>query len=123
MKTIEQAAEEYAQKVYPKIKGEHEVNIDGAIIANSANSFIAGAAFARHWINIEDNLPEKGTEFLGKNMNGEVTDNDLYTKDREIVEGEKTKHLLLKRTSELDLECIEILKSYKVTHWRPIEIK
>ena len=113
MKTIKEAAKARAND--PTIVSE------GYKLSNY-NSFKAGVEFAQQWISIDEELPEKGIEFLGTSMDGEVADNDLHKKDGTIVEGERVKHILFKRMSDPDSECIELLKSYKVTHWRKVEL-
>ena len=98
MKTIEQAALEYAKKRYPKIKGEHEVNIDNGIFANSANSYIAGVKFAQRWISVEDELPK-------------TNDGSVFVK---LEDGRVTTSFML--------EDGDFAYNVKPTHWRPIEV-
>jgi len=104
MKTIEEAAVDYAQKVYPQINGEHEVDIDGAIISNSANSFIAGIEFAQQWISVKDELPEKHKDCIVKVANF----------DNIILFGYQYKGKWYQYYDDSELN---------VTHWRPIELK
>jgi hypothetical protein len=119
MKTIDEASREYSNP------GNYHSNLAtdrSKQITINTNSFKAGVEFAQRWISIDDELPKTGTEFLGTNLSGDVTDNDLYTRNGELVKGEKTEHVLFKRTSTIDSECLDILKSYRITHWRPIKL-
>ena len=84
--------------------------------------FEAGISFAQQWYSVEDELPEVFGEFLAKNVYDDLN-NQLYNKEGDAIEGEGTRHILMKRMGEIDSECIEMLKSYNVTHWRHIELK
>jgi hypothetical protein len=99
---VKQVAIEFAQKMYPKISGEHDVNIDGAIIANSINSFTAGVEYAQRWISVEDELPEERVAILIK-RNNKMLVVGYYIEEHDAF------------------YCPHIL--YNVTHWRYIELK
>ena len=104
MKTIEQAAMEYATQDR-KTRSEHA-------------AFAAGVAFAQRWISVEEELPEANTQVLVKIecMNKEkifevfsLGSYDDWAKRWYIL------HLLI----ENKYHC----KHWHVTHWRPIEVK
>ena len=117
MKTIEKAAIDYAQKVYPQINGEHEVDIDGAIISNSANSFIAGIEFAQQWISVDDELPEETIDFPFEKYLVLV---DIYAKNYSARTVTCAIYECKKWSIDRDTEDII---EFTVTHWRPIELK
>jgi hypothetical protein len=102
MKTIEEAAIEYAQRAYSKIAAEAETNIDGAILGASANGFISGFEFAQRWISVEEELPEKYINVLVKIPNG-------------YPEGRATTTFLM--------EAGEFAYNLHPSHWRYIELK
>ena len=57
MKTVEEAAREYAQKT------------DRANAEWVAKDFIEGAKYAQQWISVDDELPERGVLVLTKDKN------------------------------------------------------
>lgn len=102
MKTIKQAAKEFAES-------EIMETYDSIIEELKRISFIHGAKFAQQWISVEDELPEiknKRYQIHIKYKNG-VDIYDTLT----IVPSICTKENLL-----------EILNELNITHWRPINI-
>ena len=96
MKAIEQAAQEYAEKV--------TLNA-GADRTKRENAFRAGVKFAQQWIDVNDELPDEKIQVLTK-MNFEY--------EREM---NKTVWINSIRGGSW------ILNNGIVTHWRPIELK
>ena len=62
MKTIEQAANEYAVKNDLQQAGQ----------TKRATAFKAGAEFAQQWISVEDELPENGITVLIKDKSSHI---------------------------------------------------
>jgi len=100
MKTIEQAAKDYARNIWKK----------GRYYAlpkkYSELDFKAGVEFSQQWISVDDELPEIGQRVLLRAKTG-------YVKTRTIKSD--------------DFDSGKVLHVYhgknKVTHWRPIEWK
>jgi hypothetical protein len=82
MKTIEQAAQEHAQK---------------SVTQSVHVAFAAGAAFAQHWIPVEEELPQHKTKVLVLLNNDDVQTDYWFG--------------------------FWLTFQNKVTHWRPIELK
>ena len=68
MKSIEQAAQEYAVR--------NTVNT-GADRTKRENAFKAGIDFAQKWISVEDELPEECKNILVNCMNGKRNQHDV----------------------------------------------
>lgn len=105
MKTIEQAAEEYSEKVS---KGKHYMDL--------ITGFKAGVEFAQRWIPVEEELPVfNKTEY--PNGNYETFFVKILTGSMSPIIRYGAAHLINdKRWScEFDWNI--------VTHWRPIEYK
>lgn len=96
MKTIEQAAQEYAEKV-TVLKGQDRTKRE--------NAFRAGAQFAQQWISVEDELPESGKLILV------MLDNDKSQVSSARFNG---------RDFSIDFGDMAV---GKITHWRPIELE
>ena len=96
MKTIEQAAIEYAEKATLNALTHRYKRI---------NAFRAGAQFAQQWINVEDELPESGELILV------MLDNDKSQVSSARFNG---------RDFSIDFGDMAV---GKITHWRPIELK
>ena len=103
MKTIEQAAAEYALKT-----GFH----------GDKETFVAGTAFARRWISIKEELPEAISGFIRQSFYVLIkTDVDFI---RIACYCHKKKSWL---TIESELQKPLSKNLGEVTHWRPIEVK
>ena len=99
MKTIEEAAKEYAEKLNYSMEAKHNMcPMDFEI------SFKKGIAFAEEWISVEDELPENDNIILVKTNLGCVATAYLHGKKSGfIVYGD------------------EAYKEFgNITHWRPI---
>jgi len=126
MKTIEEAAKKYVADL--KL---NEV-VDSALSRGISTkdllqiyiimAFESGTDFAQQWINVDDELPEVGTEFIAKSSRNIVT-NVMTDHNNDIIEAKHTNHLIFIRLSKDDNDCFKILKKHDVTHWRPIELK
>lgn len=112
MKTIDDAAKEYADKAYPKV-GLHEDWVDDGYDEGykdaksrlSVGDFIAGVEFTQRWIPIEEELPETNEFYeskicLVKNTYGNVDVARYYS---------NTKSWYFNSSD------------FVVTHWRAIE--
>ena len=102
MKTIEEAAKEYAEKLNYSMEAKHNMcPMDFEI------SFKKGIAFAEKWISVEDELPENDNIILVKTNLGCVATAYLHGKKSGfIVYGD------------------EAYKEFgNITHWRPINRK
>ena len=105
MKTIDEAAKEYANEAYPKI-GLHEDWIDDGYDEGykdaksrlSIGDFKAGVEFAQIWIDISEEMPEVGEQILTKNGNS------------------------IGLSLPLTMWDIKDITEF-ATHWRPIELK
>ena len=97
MKTIEQAAKDYAER--------NTLNT-GADRTKRENSFKAGSEFAQQWISVEDELPMKGECVLAKDQG-----NYFFVAELSVH-------------GWIDTQRNEYCDHYrKITHWRPIELK
>ena len=103
MKTIDEKAEEYADKIYP-------IAPYGLILPNRAEIYCAfkeGVLFSQEWLPIEK-------------------DNCGFTTDRQIREMASNLPFLLKGETEREELYHEIdndVDKQYYTHWRPIELK
>ena len=103
MKTINDAAQEYAINKYEECTG---------IIEDTLVDFKSGVEFAQRWIPVEEELPEVGEIVLVKTKINKVTTCEMYIPKDYLgnILGEK-----------------EWAASYNfkqaITHWRPIELK
>ena len=93
MKTIEQAAKEWAATG----------NYSSDRLLGDKQCFKAGVKFAQEWINVDDELPEVGEQVLVKTKNDEVG-----------ISVYKHKNWFA---------CGAYNNEYMVTHWRHIEIE
>lgn len=75
MKTIEQAAEEYSEKVS---KGKNYRDL--------ITGFKAGVEFAQRWIPVEEGLPDFLTDVLIKISNGKISIGCLFIDEKFNVE-------------------------------------
>jgi len=98
MKTIKEAAEEYA--------GFNKIGI----VNDRIRAFKAGVEFAQRWISVEDELPEIKKERY------QIFIKRAFKIDPYEVFSINT---LIKSKENL----IEIFSEFSVTHWRPIELK
>ena len=71
MKTIEQAATEYADK--------------DRVTRSEHSAFVAGVIFAQRWISLEDELPEECIPVLIKDSNDYVYAGCMFRIDGEII--------------------------------------
>lgn len=101
MKTIEEAAKEYA------ITRSYENKIQ-FILDNEA--FKKGVEFAQRWIPVEEELPEEGTNFLHHNRFVLI----------KLLDGKIKTALLMHGVWYFD-ELFH--QNAIITHWRPIELK
>ena len=101
MKTINDAAQEYAINKYEGCTG---------IIEDTLVDFIAGAEFAQRWIPVEEELPRIGEKVITKMNKDKRTSYGIATRIREEW--------------EIDAHWIDHTFSYmNITHWRPIDLK
>ena len=107
MKTIEQAAKEFAEN-YGK---ENKYAFDKKSIAEIA--FKLGVDFAQRWISVEDELPEQTNVVLCRKLNKETNEYEYA-----VASYNKT---IKKWIVEYSL--IDIRFEYIPEHWRPIELK
>lgn len=101
MKTIEEAAKDYAIKILNFQEGENPDDWK-LLIDNCAKNFISGIEFAQRWIPVEEELPEDRFRILVKTHYGRMfiarrTSKYYINDDNQTIGG--------------------------VTHWRPIELK
>ena len=101
MKTIEQAAKEYAQRM------EDEDGYVGCTPCWEV-AFVAGAKFAQQWISVDDELPEDNGSVLVKNKH-----------DRKSI-GFYIHHYKDWAVATYNSESADF---GKITHWRPITRK
>lgn len=106
MKSIEEAAKEYAAKRWVN-DGRPETKTD----------FIAGVEFAQTWIPVgrelpEDNFMEYGLQF-GYELLVKCPNNKAYIANRVYSEDH----------NDFVWRYLDGGKIYCVTHWRPIELK
>ena len=111
MKTIEEAAKEYAENLNYTMEAKHNM-----CPMDFEKSFKRGASFAEEWISIKDELPDYDQPILTKDIYGNY--DLMYLK----IAGDE-------RVSEPD-EDIFInggmwykLSENLITHWRPINRK
>ena len=101
MKTIEEAAKEYAKDKYSYIPD---------MIFQCENHFEAGVEFAQRWIPVEEELPEIGEKVITK-----------MTKDKRTSYGIATR---ICEEWEINAHWIDHTFSHMtITHWRPIDLK
>jgi hypothetical protein len=111
MKTIVQAAAEYAENESSTTRSEQVAFVDGAV-------------FAQRWIPVEDELPEVNKQVLVKIqcVLKQLTDrrlDDLFElHSMGHYDGIYKKWFILHSLVEKNYHCT----SWKVTHWRPIEL-
>ena len=106
MKSIEEAAKEYAKLEYEDLYDEDSLDVDITI-----KDFTKGVEFAQKWIPIEEELPFAFDHSIGIEMKLE---NGVVLSGYRFSDGD-----WLKFTED---GTGEIIKK-KVTHWRPIEYK
>ena len=103
MKTINDAAQEYAINKYEECTG---------IIEDTLVDFKSGVEFAQRWIPVEEELPEVGEIVLVKTKINKVTTCEMYIPKDYLgnILGEK------KWAASYNFK-------QAITHWRPIELK
>ena len=103
MKTINDAAQEYAINKYEGCTG---------IIEDTLVDFKAGVEFAQRWIPVEEELPEVGDVVLVRTKIGKVLTCEMYIPMDDLgnVLGEKE-------------WCGSYNFKQAVTHWRPVNLK
>ena len=103
MKTINDAAQEYAINKYEECTG---------IIEDTLVDFKSGVEFAQRWIPVEEELPEVGKIVLVKTKINKVTTCEMYIPKDYLgnILGEK------KWAASYNFK-------QAITHWRPIELK
>ena len=101
MKTIDEAASEYADDHYGK-------NYITENKTHDENAFKAGVAFAQRWIGVNEELYPSNKQILIKTSNGCIYDAIHNSFDNKVVSWWSN--------------SFEIIKT-EITHWRPIEIK
>jgi hypothetical protein len=100
MKTIKEAAKEYAYRT------------DKALAEFVSEDFIAGVEFAQRWISVEEELPPcSGEDILIKGI------------DRRGYEGIIDTGYMRGKTPEVENFVSNACVLIKVTHWRKIELK
>lgn len=114
MKTIEEAAKEYANIPIDRVIDEEERYFNSDVIYYDA--FNAGAEFAQRWIPVEEELPicEKLDRWDGYVL---VLCSDKYWTKAKLFSNTVNGELI----NEWYAEDGNILPD--VTHWRPVEIK
>lgn len=112
MKTIEQAAKEFAQS-------ETMETYDSLIEELKRISFIHGANFAQQWISVEDELPENGSLCLSApSASPLISEIELcWFKDGEFIMKTPTKN----NNSFVGISRENLTAT--TTHWRPINLK
>ena len=96
MKTIEQAAQEYAKSL--NLKGHDSFDFE----TYAKQDFKAGVEFAQRLISVDEELPKKDTQVLVKWSNG------IYGTNQYFQSGGFWQYQFDKIT---------------ITHWRPIELE
>jgi len=104
MKTIKQAAEEYANQE--------------RITRSEFAAFIDGVEFAQHWISVDDKLPADRKRVLMRY--DELNEKDNISTGFFSVEWAGYKNIFL--FGRNDKECTN-MPFRKVTHWRYIDLK
>jgi hypothetical protein len=113
MKTVEQAAKEYADRIVPlEGKDKHSAPYLTAFEHNDDvdNAFKAGVEFAQRWISVEEELPPIG-ELV------QVKCHEMIGKQTIFYDFDKIMPQEPFNMFEVE-QCM-----VKVTHWKPIEIK
>ena len=99
MKSIEEAAKEYAKLEYEDLYDEDSLDVDITI-----KDFTKGVEFSQRWIQVEEELPDNFTSVL-------VRDNECSPI--------RSTAIYLDGVFHPDF----VLTHNQVTHWRPIEYK
>lgn len=102
MKTIKQAAKEYANKNHFRFINNIEREVD-------IKAFEAGVNFAQQWISVDDELPEI------KNKRYQI-----HIKYKSGIDIYDT--LAIEPSICTKENLLEILNELNITHWRPINI-
>ncbi len=103
MKTIDEKAKEYANCVFE----DFIESVDFFTSEDIENAILKGVEFAQRWIPVEEELPK--VERSG--FSDLVLTKDCYD------------NVKLERY-DFELKCFNELRyGFKVTHWRPIELK
>ena len=113
MKTIEQAARDYAIHEY---WGVCEIVDCESMADKSEEDFKAGADFAQRWISVEEELPPIGEMVLTKmeKRHGDTWVQHYYS----------TATRLENQGEWQDVNWVDHSMSFgHITHWRPIELK
>lgn len=101
MKTIEQAAEESAEKAFGVLDDDMS-DIDGEFYHQHTEAFKAGVEFAQKWISVTEDIPDE-------NYNG-------------YVNFKMSNYVSCKKVDS-QIEFLNLIDVYGFTHWRPIEYK
>ena len=108
MKTIEEAAKEYAEKLNYSMEAKHNMcPMDFEI------SFKAGIAFAEEWISVEEELPERCKKATAYNIL--VLKTEIDGEIKAITLGYLMSDCWYTQLGKVEIESI--------THWRPINRK
>ena len=102
MKTIEQAAQEYAKSL--NLKGHDSFDFE----TYAKQDFKAGVEFAQRWISVNEELYPSNKQILIKTSNGCIYDAVHNCFDNKVVSWWSN--------------SFEIIKT-EITHWRPIELE
>ena len=102
MKSIEEAAKEYAKLEYEDLYDEDSLDVDITI-----KDFTKGVEFAQRWIPVEEELPDENEEFI------------LVKERSGLVEV----GLWQPWNNEFSVNPHSCFREDKITHWRPIEYK
>ena len=100
MKTIEEAAKEYAKDKYRYIPD---------MIFQCENHFKAGVEFAQRWIPVEEELPDEKNGCINKEVIAFTSDNCAYILIYDDYLG------WLPNGTDADID--------NITHWRPLNLK
>ena len=106
MKTIEEAAKEYAHCIWESWKEDYPSDYE-CHKSQSVRDFKAGVAFAQRWIDVKDELPKHLKTVLVKNTSSASHLTGYYDTD----------------TGKWRAWGYGEIKKETVTHWRPIELE
>ena len=116
MKTIEEAAREYAHCIWESWKEEHPSDYESNVYM-SVHDFKAGVEYAQRWISVDDELPEESGFYLTKVSEKNVR--NYPAKTRPAVLFYDLYYTGKKQTGRwMDIDDVDGVK-----YWRPIELK
>jgi len=110
MKTIEEAAREYADSIW----GENYIT---ECKNYHSDGFKSGVEFAQRWVPIEEELPEQGNNVLVKLLK---PDYNSSIKDATV---ESITIAYVNCYNQFIISMMNNWESDFITHWRPIELK